>query len=414
MPTGIIGRSNSNHIFFSQGEAPYRDNKGHLVITHSPDIPFEYSAALWAMINLEMNEALNRKNFQIVMLNINPNDLSQELYKQYQKSPSGLYAPAYIWDQKHDDGEVEYYTENEAADAEHIYLVGPLEYPIDYIRALTSADHFKERLNAKVVTLVATSLGSNRSDKNVDSKGNYVPKGITIETMMELLAGKMDRIIALEPHSSLAQYYSETYRTPFLPLSPWESLITQMCLKEGFASMTRKGKLFINPEEVIVVGPDAGRNWAAKKIAEYYSLAYVSGEKKRVNDGEVIIVFKPEDIELIKKRDKAFGYDDEIATGGTGKILGRALRSCGINNFYLAGVHAKLVGNWQENIGDPSLTRLYLTNSRKPIGKIQGEISEKIHLVSIAPLIADLIESDVKGIDFWHDPKYSGMILQQK
>ena len=153
-----IERNNSGHIFFPKGEEPYRDSLGHLVIAHSPDIPFEYSSALWVMKNLEMNETLDRENNQIVMLNLSPNDLTQTLFEQYQKSPSGLYAPTYVWDQKHEDGETEFYVENEATGAQHIYLVGPLEYPSDYIRALTTADHFKERLNAKAVTLTTISV----------------------------------------------------------------------------------------------------------------------------------------------------------------------------------------------------------------------------------------------------------------
>jgi len=80
----------------------------------------------------------------------------------------------------------------------------------------------------------------------------------------------------------------------------------------------------------------------------------------------------------------------------------------------MAGVHAKLVGNWKKNLMDPSLTKLFITDSRKPIGKIKGKVEDKIHIVSIAPLIADVIEADIKGVDFWHDPRYTGMILQQK
>lgn len=409
-----IGHNNQGHIFFSRGEEPYRDSQGRFVIAHSPDIPFEYSSSLWAMKNIEMNEILDRRNSQIVMLNISSNDLTKTLFEQYQKSPTGLHAPTFVWDQKHEDGETEFYLENESATSQHIYLVGPLEYPQDYIRALTTADHFKERLNAKAVTLIATSLGSNRSDKNVDLKGNYVPKGITIETMMELLAVKIDRIIAIEPHSTLAQYYSERNRTPFLPLSPWELLTSKMALEKGFASINKEDKLSINPEEVIVVGPDAGRNWAAKRIAQHYGLTYVSGEKKRVNDGEVTIVFQAKDKEQIEKRKKAFAYDDEVSSGGTGKILGQALKNCGVKEFYMAGVHAKLVGKWKENLEDPGLTTLYLTDSRKPIGKIEGNVAKKIRIVSIAPLVTDLISADIQGIDFWHDPTYSKMILQQK
>jgi ribose-phosphate pyrophosphokinase len=412
MPTEIIGQ-NSGHMFFPQGEEPYRD-EGRLVIAHSPDIPYDASAALWVRKNIRMKEAVDCSNYQIVMLNLSTQDLTSKLYQQYQRSSSGLYVPAHIWDQRHEDGETEFYVEDEAPSAEHVYLVGPLGNPLDYLRALTIADHYKERLNAKAVTLIATYLGSSRSDKNVDSNEAYVPKGITIETMMELLAVNIDRIIALETHSSLAQYYSEMSEVPFLPISPWNYLIAKMGLETGFASMSNNGQLLIDPEKVIVAGPDKGRNWAAKRIAERFDLSYVSGNKKRINDGEVIIEFSPEDTERIKGKETAAVYDDEIASGGTGKILGNSLKNLGIKNIYMAGVHAKLVGSWKENIMDPSITSLYLTDSRKPLGKIGGKVKDKIHVITIAPLIADLIDADIEGVDFWHDPRYSSMILQQK
>ena len=64
----------------------------------------------------------------------------------------------------------------------------------------------------------------------------------------------------------------------------------------------------------------------------------------------------------------------------------------------------------KNKIKHPLFAHILGTDSRQPIGNIN--IADNIELVSLAPLLRQLIEADIEGINFWQDQKFKDMLLQ--
>lgn len=92
--------------------------------------------------------------------------------------------------------------------------------------------------------------------------------------------------------------------------------------------------------------------------------------------------------------------------------IGKKLISYGAEGLVVVGVHGKFVGKWEENINDPSIKKIFVTDSREPIGNIPPYVkSGKIEILSLQGLIYQILEADKRGVNFWEDPEYQHLIL---
>lgn len=383
---------------FDQSKEPHRDPLGRLIYDHAREMSYLSAKRDWDRINSAMNSQFSRENCQVVILG-SKNDIAISLHESLQNNPLGAYPATTTIDQQFPDKEPRIKIRNEAVDAESVYIVASILSAGDYRVVRSIAYHYREILNAKCVTLVSPFLAFTRQDKNIDRDGKYVAEPLSIAAEMASSSGLIDRIIAVEPHSGSTQAFAADSDIALVPVSPWQLIIDELVKRQA-----------VDLKNAVVIGPDKGRNLAATRIAQYLGLEYVSFNKDRLSGQKVTYYTLTEDEkELIRQRN-AIGFDDEVSTAGTLGELGQQLE--GLASSFLVGVtHIKLTSEWVHNLRHPFPNKILGTDSRKSIGD-PGFSSGKIEVMSLGPWIRGLIDADIKGINFWTDPAFSGMVLQ--
>ena len=95
---------------------------------------------------------------------------------------------------------------------------------------------------------------------------------------------------------------------------------------------------------------------------------------------------------------------------GTIHAITEALQGYGAKSLAVCLVHCKFTPGWENKIKHPLFSIILGTDSRQPIGNIN--IAESIEIVSLEPLLRQIIEADIKGVNFWKDLQFKKMILQ--
>jgi len=401
-----------NNPIYIPDKIPTRDKSSHLVYAHAPEVTFSYSANFWEQCNASFNkEGLDRSDSQIVVLTTYPDDVTTKLYRSFSKDSPTRYPVATTLDQEFPDGELEMIIDNEAVNAQFVYIVSSILSERDFSRARRVADHYKRTLNAKCVTLVSSFMGATREDKNIGKGDLYKPNTISIRSEIRALSDFIDRIIVIEPHSSATQAFAAESNIPLAPLSPWKLMIDDL-MRNG-VYVRRNENLLLTPitkDNAVVARPDKGRNLAATRLERYTGMNAVSFDKVRISGQEVFVYeLTPEEQRLVKGR-IAILYDDEASTMGTIYTIANALKEYGAEALAACLVHCKFTPGWERKIIHPLLTTVLGTDSRRPIGNIQR--AGNIRIVSLEPLIRDIIKADIDGINFWRDSFFRDMILQ--
>lgn len=378
---------------------PTKDKLGRKLFPHAPELTYEFSSRFWQAKNQEMNRKIKRGNCQIVVLTPHQDDVSHEIYKSLKHNPLGKYPVTTTVEQEFPDGELKILIENEAVNAQSVYIIASILNERDFSRVRKVADHYKNTLKAKYATLICPYLGSTREDKNVNLKGDYEPSVTSIRAEMGGLSVFIDRMIVIEPHSAATQTCAALFGIPLAPISPWRLMIDQL---------TKKIK--IHPDNFVVLRPDSGRNLAAIHIQKYLKIPSASFDKVRLS-GQAVYIYKLSDQEqqLIKNK-VCLIYDDEASTMGTIYAIAEALQGYGARSLIVCLIHCKFTPGWENKIKHPLFSTILGTDSRQPIGNIN--ISDNIELVSLEPLLRQLIEADIKVVNFWEVKEFKEMILQ--
>lgn len=391
-----FGRLNLDYL---PDKKPTRDKFGRRLFVRAPELTYKFSSHLWQTKNREMDRRIKRKNCQIVVLTPHQDDVTHVIYKSLRHSQLGKYPVATTIEQEFPDGELKILVENEAIGAQSVYLIASILNERDFSRVRKVADHYKNTLGAKFVTLVCSYLGYSREDKNVTPQGEYEPSVTSVRAEIGGLAGFIDRMIVIEPHSSATQTCAALFGIPLAPISPWRLMVEEL------------GKrMKLNLKDAVVLRPDEGRNLAASHIREYLKIPSVAFDKVRLS-GQAVSVYKLSDQEkeLVKNK-AAIIYDDEASTMGTIYAIAEALRGYEAKSLSVCLVHCKFTPGWENKIKHPLFSIIMGTDSRQPIGSIN--IADNIQLVSLAPLLRKIIEADIIGINFWKDKEFKEMLLQ--
>ena len=141
----------------------------------------------------------------------------------------------------------------------------------------------------------------------------------------------------------------------------------------------------------VLVASDVGE---AKDLGDYATrlgLSIAVVDKRRVDDSE-----QPKAVGLIGdvSGKNALIIDDEIASGGTMMEAARFLLKNGTRRIEAAAVHPVLSGRAHTRLDKSPIERFVVTDTI-PLG--DGEISDKIEVVSVAKLFADAIKSIHSG-----------------
>lgn len=383
-----------------EDKLPRRDPEGRLVVERAPEVTWSWAQQNWEAANRRMAEmGVNRNNCQVVVLTDNV-DVSAALYRSLQDKSPGMHLAARTVREVYSDGEKDIFVDGEAVRAESVYLVGALVTDADIVRAMRVADHYKHTLNAGVVTLLCTFLEGGRQDKGVSKGGEYQPKTITPRAEMYALAGLVDRMMVIEPHSSATQAYAAEAGIALAPLSCWRLLMDDV-----------RKRMEVNPKKWVMVKPDQGRNIAAVRAAKYLGLPGVSFSKTRI-DGQNVeeMELTAEERVLVAGR-MGLVYDDEASTMGTLRKVMDKLRLYGADGLVACLAHCKFTQGWVDGMRHPLLTEVVGTNSRMPIGNIA--MTDKIRVKSLTPWIRQIIAADIKGVNFWRSERFRDLILQE-
>lgn len=397
-----MSQSAKNKLFFTRGKKPVKDKIGRTLFTHAPEITYEFSSDFWQSKNNEINRKIKRTSAQVVVLTPHQDDVTHVIYKSLKHRPLCRFPVATTVEQVFPDGEeLKILIDDEAPKAKSIYIVASISSERDFGRVRKVADHYKNTLTAKFVTLICPYLGSTREDKNITSRGEYEPSVTSVRAEIGGLSPFIDRMIIIEPHSGATQACAAMFGIPLAPISPWKLMIEEL---------TKKVK--INPRDTVVVRPDSGRNLAAIRIGQYLKIPSVSFDKIRLS-GQAVTVYELSEREKSIVKDKhCLIYDDEASTMGTVYALAEALLGYGAKSLIVCLVHCKFTPGWETRMKHPLFSTILGTDSRQPIGNIN--IADNIELISLEPILRQLIEADIRGVNFWRDKQFKPMILQEK
>lgn len=396
----LLNVNNKLKLDFVKDKKPVKDKEGRNLFVHAPGVAYEFSAQLWQAKNNEINRQIKRGNCQIVVLNPHPNDVTHLLYKSLKHHPLGKYPVATTIEQEFPNGELKILLDNEEVKSESVYIIASILNERDFSRARKVADHYKNTLKAKFITLICPYLGSTREDKNINNKGEYETSVTSVRAEIGGLSPFIDRMVVIEPHSYATQACAAMFGIPLLPVSPWKLMADEL---------SKKTKII--PENTIVVRPDKGRNLASSRLGEYFKIPFVSFDKVRISGQAVTLYELSESEKALVKNKCGIIYDDEASTMGTMYAIAEALLGYGAKTLMVCLVHCAFTPGWETRIKHPLFSTVLGTDSRQPIGNIN--IADNIQLVSLKPLLSKIIEADIKGINFWKDKYFRTMILQE-
>jgi phosphoribosylpyrophosphate synthetase len=419
---------------FVEGTLPIlRDGK--FLFYRAPSLNWKYSREL----SDRKDEKLKIKepgNFQVVMVAPpkRANDFSVDLYMNLLDQPMGRYPVAeYKESPFGKDKETRLDIIGEGT-PETVFIVASAIEDADYKLINDVASRYKKMPGVKKVVLVSPFMANEREDKNAKlneqtGEVEYTGQTIKVAGVMEMLSKNIDKIINFEPHSSASQTWAAENGMPLAPISLWKLMADEF-----------KGELEVrdedfNPNEYAFIRPDKGRNIAALRIKDYLGIYNkINFEKDRDSNGDA--KFKdltPEQIDQIRDKNLLL-YDDEGATFGTMKgVIEKIVQAkAGVKSINVLLGHARFadgfydkVGKyhkgWRENIDliinmaeEAGIKIKFLvSDSRQALGDANSIDPNKniyayakaheglFRFVSVVPLIREVIEAEVNGVNFW-------------
>jgi ribose-phosphate pyrophosphokinase len=247
-----------------------------------------------------------------------------------------------------------------------VYLVQPigLNPNSEFVEILFWMDAFK-RSGASYVTLVMPYFSYAKGDKK-DEPRVSIRARVCAECIE--LAGA-DRIITMDLHAAQIQGFFKI---------PVDHLSSRPILTEYIKSLSL--------ENAVIVAPDAGFTKNARKFGGSLGLPTAIGDKTRSEHNE-----KAEILEIIGEvRGKnAIIVDDFSISGGTLVTLANAMKKQGVLKIYAFLSHLPLSAIGIEAIEKSEIEKVVSTDS---VQNVQALKSNKISIISVAPLFAEVIK----------------------
>jgi ribose-phosphate pyrophosphokinase len=232
-----------------------------------------------------------------------------------------------------------------------------------------------KRSSVKTVTAVVPYFGYARQDRKAAPR---VP--ITAKLVANLMqSAGIDRVVTIDLHAGQIQGFFDV---------PVDNLYGSIIFSDYF-----KNKNLPNP---IVASPDIGGVARARGFAKKLGLELVIIDKRRekANESEVMNIIgdaSGKDVILV---------DDMIDTAGTMTQAAAALKNAGATSVMAFCTHPVLSGPAYKRINDSELDELVVTDTI-PL----SDTSDKIKVVSVAPLFAEVIRR------VYHNESVDGLFL---
>ena len=233
------------------------------------------------------------------------------------------------------------------------------------------------RSSANSITAVVPYFGYARQDRKAAPR---VPITAKLVANMMQTAG-VNRVVTMDLHAGQIQGFFDV---------PVDNLYGSIVFVDFLKAQNLK-----NP---IIASPDVGGVARARSFAKKLNLDMVIVDKRReeANKSEVMNVIgdvKDKDVILI---------DDMIDTAGTIVKAATAFKERGATSVMAFCTHAVLSGIAYENIANPALDKLIVTDT---IPLKDGANTDKIKILSVAPLFGEVIRR------VYHDESVNSLFI---
>ncbi|GAM16384.1 MULTISPECIES: ribose-phosphate diphosphokinase [Bacillaceae] len=262
------------------------------------------------------------------------------------------------------DGEIQINIEESIRGCD-VYVIQSTSSPVNenIMELLIMIDALK-RASAKTINIVMPYYGYARQDRKARAR-----EPITAKLVANLLeTAGATRVITLDLHAPQIQGFFDI---------PIDHLMGVPILADHFKSKELNG-------DVVIVSPDHGGVTRARKMAERLKapIAIIDKRRPKPNVAEVMNIVGNIEGKV------AILIDDIIDTAGTITLAANALVENGALEVYACCTHPVLSGPAIERIENSKIKELVVTNS---IALAEEKRVDKIHLLSVAPLIGEAI-----------------------
>lgn len=260
------------------------------------------------------------------------------------------------------DGEIQVYY-HETIRGKEVFIIQPTFGPSDNIIELLIMIDAARRASAGKIIAVIPYFGYARQDRKDRPRTSI---GSKLMANLLTTAG-VDRVITLDLHADQIQGFFEV---------PVDHLFASTVFLPYIRSL--------NIPDLCIVSPDTGGSKRAVTYAKSLDCDLAIGFKQREKAN---VVSKLEIIGDVRDKNVII-VDDIMDTGGTLCRAAQVIKEGGAKSVMAMCTHPLLSGNAVENIEKSALDKVIVTDSI-PL----KTNSKKFEVVSIAPLMADVIKS---------------------
>ena len=250
---------------------------------------------------------------------------------------------------------------------EDVFLIQSTSFPAnDHLMELLICIDALTRASAKRITAVLPYFGYARQDRKM---GGRTPISAKLVANLITRAGA-DRVLTMDLHSGQIQGFFDI---------PTDNLLATPVLAEDIRDN------YVRSKELMIVSPDVGGVSRARAIADRLNADLAIVDKRRSAPGESEVMNIIGDV----KDRRCIVFDDIVDGGGTLCNAAKALIDAGASEVSAYVSHGVLSGSAVQRIETSALKELVVTNSIEADDRVMG--SEKIRVVSVAPLIGEAI-----------------------
>ncbi|MBB5213155.1 ribose-phosphate diphosphokinase [Microbulbifer hydrolyticus] len=222
----------------------------------------------------------------------------------------------------------------------HCVLLANLSQPDEKLLPLLFLAHTLRALGAASIGLVAPYLCYMRQDKAFQPG-----EAVTSRIFAGLISDAVNWLLTVDPHLHRYHSLAEIYSIPAHALSGMPAMQTW---------------IEAQPEEFLLVGPDAESQQWVSALAHATGRPYIVGKKQRHGDRSVTVTL-PEDAQI--RRSAVLIVDDVISSGHTVLETTAALKRAGAGSIVCAAVHGVFAEDADRKILQAGADRLATSNS---------------------------------------------------
>jgi len=250
---------------------------------------------------------------------------------------------------------------------EDVFLIQSTSFPAnDHLMELLICIDALTRASARRITAVLPYFGYARQDRKM---GGRTPISAKLVANLITRAGA-DRVLTMDLHSGQIQGFFDI---------PTDNLLATPVLAEDIRDN------YVRSKELMIVSPDVGGVSRARAITDRLNADLAIVDKRRSAPGESEVMNIIGDV----KDRRCIVFDDIVDGGGTLCNAAKALIDAGASEVSAYVSHGVLSGSAVQRIETSALKELVVTNSIEADDRVMG--SEKIRVVSVAPLIGEAI-----------------------